>query len=94
MAEIRRSRTISPSSRGAKSKSYKVVTEGVGPNDTLFVTIDHETKPFRRTFQFNGKDVSGKDSISFRVIESGMEISITWSGDVRPFRIGPLETGS
>ena len=71
MAEVTVNRTIRPSSRRANSKSYKVDTSSVGPADTLVVNIDHENKPFRRTFWFSGRDVARKKSISFSVIETG-----------------------
>jgi len=85
MAEVTVNRTIRPSSRRANSKSYKVDTSSVGPADTLVVNIDHENKPFRRTFWFSGRDVARKKSISFSV----NEINVSWSG-ARPTRLGPV----
>lgn len=80
MTEIIRNRTISPSTRQEKSKSYKINTENVSRGDILVVNIDHETKPFRKTFKFNGADVANKDSIHFRVNDFGTSIEISWSG--------------
>ena len=80
MTEITRNRTIRPSSRLETSKNYKIDTKNVSKNDFLVVNIDHETKPFRKTYKFNGADVAHKDSISFRVAESGTSIDISWSG--------------
>lgn len=80
MPEITRNRTIRPSTRLEKSKSYKIDTKNVSIGDILIVNIDHETKPFRKTFQFNGSDVAHKDSISFRVNDYGTHIDIIWSG--------------
>lgn len=80
MTEIPRNRTIRPSTRLEKSKSYKIDTKKVSRGDILVVNIDHETKPFRKSFRFNGLDVAHKDSISFRVNEFGTSIDISWSG--------------
>ncbi len=80
MTEIIRNRTIRPSTRLEKSKSYKIDTKTVSRGDILVVNIAHESKPFRKTFKFNGSDVAHKDSISFRVNEFGTHIDISWSG--------------
>lgn len=80
MTEIIRNRTIRPSTRLEKSKSYKIDTKTVFRGDILVVNIDHETKPFRKSYRFNGSDVAHKDSISFRVNDYGTSIDISWSG--------------
>lgn len=80
MDEIVRNRTIRPSSRLEKSKSYKIDTRQVRSRDILIVNIDHETKSFFRTYRFNGSHLANKDSISFRVNENRSSIIITWSG--------------
>jgi len=80
MTEIIRNRTIRPSSRLEKSKSYKIDTKQISRGDTLVVNIDHEAKPFHKTYKFNGADVANKDSISFRVNDFGTAIEISWSG--------------
>lgn len=80
MNEIIRNRTIRPSSRLEKSKSYKVDTKKISRGDTLVVNIDHENKPFHKTYRFNGADIAHKDSISFRVNDYGTSIDISWSG--------------
>lgn len=80
MTEIIRNRTIRPSTRLEKSKSYKIDTKNVSGSDTLVVNIDHETKSFRKTFRFKGSDVAHKDSISFRVNDFETHIDISWSG--------------
>ena len=80
MTEITRNRTIRPSSRLEKSKSYKIDTKIVSQGDILVVNIDHETKSFRKSYKFNGSDVAHKDSISFRVNDYGTSIDISWSG--------------
>lgn len=79
MAEIFRYRTIRPSSRLETSNSYKVKTEGISENDILIVTVDHETRSFIQEYRFLGKDLLGKRSINFRVIE-GKQLQIRWSG--------------
>ena len=80
MAEIIRNRTIRPSTRLEKSKSYKIDTKKVSHNDILIVNIDHETKPFRKTYRFKGSEVAHKDSISFRVNDFGTSIDVSWGG--------------
>lgn len=80
MTEIIRNRTIRPSSRLEKSKSYKIDTKQISRGDTLVVNIDHEGKPFHKTYRFNGADVANKDSISFRVNDFGTSIEISWCG--------------
>lgn len=80
MTEITRNRTIRPSTRLEKSKSYKIDTKTVSRSDILVVNIDHETKSFRKSYKFNGSDVAHKDSISFRVNDYGNSIDISWSG--------------
>lgn len=80
MGLIIRNRTIRPSTRLKRSKSYKIDTKSVKNGDTLVVNIDHESKPFQRSFTFNGSDVAYKNSISFRVHDYGPDIDITWSG--------------
>lgn len=80
MTEIVRNRTIRPSTRLEKSKSYKIDTKTVSRGDTLLVNIDHETKSFRKSYKFNGSDVAHKDSISFKVNDYGTSIDINWSG--------------
>lgn len=82
MAEIIRNRTIRPSTRLEKSKSYKIDTKTISRGDTLIVNIDHESKSFSKTFKFNGADVAHKDSISFRVNDFGTSIDISWSGAI------------
>ncbi len=80
MATIIRNRTIRPSSRLETSKSYKIETKTVDSGDTLIVNIDHESKPFYKSFSFDGRDVKGRNSISFRVNDYGTQIDISWSG--------------
>lgn len=80
MTEIICNRTIRPSSRLETSKSYKINTKTVFSGDTLTVNIDHESKPFKKSFRFKGSDVAHKDSISFRVSDFGTHIDISWSG--------------
>jgi hypoxanthine-DNA glycosylase len=80
MTEIIRNRTIRPSTRLEKSKSYKIDTKSVSRGDILVVNIDHETKSFRKSYKFNGSDVAHKASISFRVNDYGTTTDISWSG--------------
>lgn len=80
MNEIIRKRTIRPSTRLEKSKSYKIDTKTISHGDILVVNIDHETKSFHKSYKFEGSDVANKDSISFRVNDYGTTIDISWSG--------------
>lgn len=92
MTEIIRNRTIRPSTRLEKSKSYKIDTKTVSRGDILVVNIDHESKPFLKTFKFNGLDVAHKDSISFRVNDFGTHIDISWSGATPIGTVTPKST--
>jgi len=80
MATIFRNRTIHPSTRLDKSKSYKINTEIVGDRDVLRVNINHESNPLKRSYLFDGKDVCIRKSISFRVTDYDTRIDISWSG--------------
>lgn len=66
MAEINKSRTIRPSTRLSTSTSYKVNVENFSMNDTLIVTIYHESKSFKQTYRFSGKQLQGRKSIHFK----------------------------
>jgi hypothetical protein len=79
MPEITRNRTLRPSTR-KETSSYKVNTEKVGVNDTLVVSIDHESKPFQKVYKFKGSDIANKKSVHFTMIESDNKISIKWIG--------------
>ncbi len=80
MSEIIRNRIIRPSTRLERSKSYKIDTKNVSSSDKLIVNINHESKSFKETYTFSGADISYKDSISFRVVDYGDRIDISWSG--------------
>jgi len=80
MPKITRNRTIRPSSRQENSKRYKINTKQVTKSDTLVVNIDHESRPFYKTFKFKGADVANKASIGFRVHDNGDSIEIIWTG--------------
>ena len=66
MAEVNKSRTIRPSSRLKTSTSYKINVENVSENDTLVVTIFHESKPLQQVYRFSGKQLRGRKSIHFK----------------------------
>jgi len=80
MTAITKNRTIRPSSRAASSKSYKIDTKAVESEDTLIVNIDHESDSFSKQYNFDGKDLKAKNSISFRVSDNGTGIQISWPG--------------
>ena len=79
MPEIIRNRTIRPSTRKETSYNYRVDIAKVQAGDRLIVNINHESKPFKKTFYFSGKDLVLKDNISFRVQDFGDNIEIIWS---------------
>lgn len=85
MSEILRTRTIRPSSRKATSLSYKVDVKKVLASDTLVVMVNHESKPFNKTYYFKGEDLASKKSISFRVYDYGTHIELTFSS-ARPYK--------
>ena len=92
MAEILRTRKISPLTRKATSVSYKVSTKGVGKNDTLRVEVTHATKPGRWIYVFTGAQVADKNSISFTARESAGKVNITWGSLVG--KSSTVSTGS
>ncbi|MDP4239778.1 MAG: hypothetical protein Q8904_09965, partial [Bacteroidota bacterium] len=92
MANIIRNRTIRLSTRDEKSKSYKIYTENVVAGDMLIVNIDHEFKTLKRSYLFDGTDVSDRKSISFRVHDYGSRIDISWSGANPKDSISPIHT--
>lgn len=78
MPEIIRNRTVRPSTRLATSVNYRIHLDGLSANDTLVVNINHESKPWRRTYRFNGRAVLRKKSLGFKVSETGNRIEIHW----------------
>ncbi len=91
MATINRSRTIRPSTRLEKSKSYKVDTKNIGTGDMLAVTIHHESDSFSKTYLFEGTDLSDRNSISFRVNDYETHIDVRWSGVTPQKTISPAK---
>jgi hypothetical protein len=51
MPEIIRNRTIRPSSRKETSVNFRVHLNGITAAGTLVVNINHESKPFHKTFK-------------------------------------------
>ena len=78
MPEIIRNRTIRPSSRKDTSVNYRVHINGLSSTDILIVNINHESKPFKKTFKFKGIDVLKKKSLGFKVYDDGDQIIINW----------------
>lgn len=75
MSKVYRNRTIRPSSRLESSVSYKINTEKVTANDTLIVTINHESKNFTKEFTFSGYKIANRSSIHFKYTNG----EIIWS---------------
>lgn len=94
MAKIIRNRTIRPSTRLEKSKSYKVDTKNVDSGDKLVVNINHESKSFFKSYTFNGKDLKNRNSISFRVNDNGTHIDISWSDTTPKQNLNPVSKKS
>ena len=86
MAEIIIKRTIRPSTRLETSRSYRINTQNVLCSDILIVNINHETKPFKKSYCFKGSDVAHKNSINCRVTDYGTHIDISWSGGIEPIK--------
>ncbi len=78
MPEIIRNRTIRPSTRKDSSVNYRIHLDGLANGDTLVVNINHESKPFSKTFRFKGAEVLKKKSLGFRVLESGENVVVNW----------------
>ena len=84
MAIIKRNRTLRPSSREPQS-TYKIDTSKVKINDTLYVTITHESNSeFRDVYIFEGKDLVDKNSIHFSYDEE----CIKWLGNLTYRKLG------
>jgi len=66
MSIVYRKRTIRPSSRLETSVSYKINTEKVTANDTLIVTVDHESESFTKEYSFSGNKIANCSSIHFK----------------------------
>jgi hypothetical protein len=79
MTDIIRRRTIRPSTRKGTSVNYRVDINGVASSDTLIVEINHESRPFKKTFKFRGSDVLKRKSLGFKVTEVGNQINISWA---------------
>ena len=81
MSIINRKRTLRPSNR-ISSSPYKVNTKNVSSNDTLIVKIDHEDNPgvILYQFEFDGKQLIGKNSIHFSVVETSNGSVVNWHG--------------
>jgi hypothetical protein len=81
MALIKKSRTLRPSTR-LPSSPYRVNTEQVKPEDTLQLTIYYEENlgnPIG-VFEFQGKDISGKNTIHFTATKQNGKWNIRFSG--------------
>ena len=85
MAEIIRNRVIRPSTRLAKSKSYKIDTTKVLDGDVLIVNITHESLAFKREYKIDGSALAFKKSISFKVLEIDEIPCIIWYGEINNF---------
>ena len=78
MEEIIRRRTIRPSTRLKTSEFYRVSIVGITAADLLVVVVNHESKPFNKTYKFKGSDVIKKKSLGFKVIDEEGNIHINW----------------
>ena len=86
MAIIKKSRTLRPSTR-QPSSLYRVNTDKVGPADRLQLTIYHEKEPgIVGVFEFEGKDVSGKNTIHFAALQQNGKWEIRFKGGVNPIK--------
>lgn len=71
-----------PSTRLESSTSYKINTESISSEDTLYVEIYYEKDIYTILFkyEFSGKDLVNKKSIHFKALKSETSWIITWSG--------------
>lgn len=77
-------RVIRTKTRGSGG-NYKIDCEGIAANDTLHITITHESIPdFVRRYEVPGNKLIGKKSISFNTVQTGNEWRIKWVGDILP----------
>jgi hypothetical protein len=79
MSEIIRRRTIRPSTRLETSVNYRVSITNITASDILVVHVNHESKSFRKTYRFWGRDILKMKSLSFRVQDEGKRIKIIWA---------------
>lgn len=81
---MERNRVIRTKTRGSGG-DYKIDCEGIKADETLFITITHESIPdFVRRYEISGSKLIGKDSISFNTVQTGKEWRISWKGGILP----------
>ena len=81
---MERSREIKTKSRQSTG-SFKIDCEGITRDETLYITITHADFPdFKKKYTVNGSDLIGKKSISFKTIQTGDNVHISWQGSVLP----------
>ena len=84
MAIIERTREIKTKSRQSTG-GFKIDCEGITKDDILKITITHADFPdFIKKYLVEGSKLVGKRSISFKAIQTGKEVRISWQGDVLP----------
>ena len=65
--------------------SYKIDCKGIKPDEDLRITITHSGIPhFKKKYIVSGSKLIGKDSISFKIIQTGQDIHISWQGSILP----------
>ncbi len=80
-------RVIRPSTRDASSP-YRVHCDEVGVNDTLRITIIHESdRSVNLLFEISGRELGGKNSIHFLPEKTPDGWQINWRGGVQPNQI-------
>lgn len=81
---MERNRVIRTESRPSGG-NYKIDCAGIKPDETLFITITHESNPdFIRKYEVSGNKLVGKNSISFNIVQTGNDWRISWKGDILP----------
>jgi hypothetical protein len=84
MAIIERTREIKTKSRQSTG-GFKIDCEGITKDDTLKITITHADFPdFKKKYLVEGIKLVGKNSISFKVVQTGKEVRISWQGNILP----------
>ena len=81
---MERTREIKTKSRQSTG-SFNIDCEGIKRDETLFITITRAEFPdFKKKYTVEGIKLIGKKSISFKFVQTGNNIHISWMGDILP----------
>lgn len=81
---MERSREIKTKSRQSTG-SFKIDCEGIKRDETLYITITHADFPdFKRKYTVEGSKLVDKKSLSFKTVQTGNDVRISWQGSILP----------